>query len=152
MKSRTSFCRLVSAMCRLWAKKRGKSRPWVRHAWSSSSSLRPVESPKKDCQPNASQQVDDGSEKHHRGNEIVQNTLHDVDEVGDHEKRQQNHADQGQECGALEAHGGSIIPTMRQSINRRRFIGSLAAVAVTKLIDPASSAALPPRGELILRN
>jgi len=41
---------------------------------------------------------------------------------------------------------------MRQSINRRRFIGSLAAVAVTKLIEPASSAALPSRGELILRN
>jgi len=40
---------------------------------------------------------------------------------------------------------------MRHSINRRRFMGSLAA-ASARWIEPAYSAPLPSRGELILRN
>jgi 5-methylthioadenosine/S-adenosylhomocysteine deaminase len=40
---------------------------------------------------------------------------------------------------------------MRLTINRRRFMESLAAVA-TRLIEPTYAAALPSRGELILRN
>lgn len=41
---------------------------------------------------------------------------------------------------------------MRYTINRRRFMGSLAAVAASRFIKPAYSAPLPSRGELILRN
>jgi 5-methylthioadenosine/S-adenosylhomocysteine deaminase len=41
---------------------------------------------------------------------------------------------------------------MRHSINRRRFIGSLAAASATRWIEPAYSAPLPSRGELIVRN
>ena len=41
---------------------------------------------------------------------------------------------------------------MRHTINRRRFIESLAAVAATRLIEPTYAAALPSRSELILRN
>src|SRR5436309_605225 len=41
---------------------------------------------------------------------------------------------------------------MRHTINRRRFLGSLAAVAATSLTRRAHAAPLPSRGELILRN
>jgi len=41
---------------------------------------------------------------------------------------------------------------MRHTINRRRFLGSLAAVAAVPLARRAHAAALPARGELILRN
>jgi 5-methylthioadenosine/S-adenosylhomocysteine deaminase len=41
---------------------------------------------------------------------------------------------------------------MRLTMDRRRFMGSLAAAAATGVIEPACSAALPSRGELVLRN
>ena len=41
---------------------------------------------------------------------------------------------------------------MRHTINRRRFLGSLAAVAATPFARPAHSAPLPSRAELVLRN
>ena len=41
---------------------------------------------------------------------------------------------------------------MRHTINRRRFLGGLAAVAATSFAKPAYSAPLPSRGELVLRN
>jgi cytosine/adenosine deaminase-related metal-dependent hydrolase len=41
---------------------------------------------------------------------------------------------------------------MRHTINRRRFMASLAAAAATGFVEPGYSATLPSRGELILRN
>jgi 5-methylthioadenosine/S-adenosylhomocysteine deaminase len=111
-----------------------------------------MEDPKEDGQPNARQHIDNRSEKHHSRQEVTQNTLYDVDKVSDRENRQQDHSYQCQERRALEVHPRSIIPAMRQTINRRGFMGSLAAVAATRFIEPAYSAPLPARGELIVRN
>jgi len=41
---------------------------------------------------------------------------------------------------------------MPHTMNRRRFMGTLAAAGAASSIEPASSAALPSRGELMLRN
>ena len=41
---------------------------------------------------------------------------------------------------------------MRDRLTRRRFLGSLTAAAATRFIEPAYSAPLPVRSELVLRN